>query len=203
MNKIIIGVIFLVISVYIYYKFFRNKYLLLKEPIYLGDGKTVVINNNNLIKKPVYTFSFWFKINNVGQEGYWKSNTDFPRLLINNNGSPDVLYYINSNKLRVQICYQGSKNILNYYNFDLENIEQQRWNNVVITVNSDIVQIYKNGKKIYSIILNNPNIVNLRNMIIGSKKDNFNGYIANVYNYDYIMNKNEILKNYNKILKTY
>lgn len=200
-KKLLIVVVFLVGMFYLYkFLFLKNKYLTFEGPLHLKDAVPVVVNNNGLIKRPEYTFSFWIKINNIGLEGYWKSNSEKPRLIINNNGSPDVLYLVEDNILRVSICYQGYENVLKYSNIDVLNIPQQRWNNIVVTVDSDHVQLYLNSKKQNSLKLDNPNIINYRNMIIGDMYDNFNGYVAKINNFNFILDQDSISKNYKREL---
>lgn len=198
MIKLLIVGVFLVGMFYLYkFLFLKNKYLVFEGPLYLKDAIPVTVNNNGLIKSPEYTFSFWIKINNIGLDGYWKSKSDKPRLVIDNNGSPNVLYFVESNILRVSICYQGHENVLEYSNIDIPNIPQQRWNNIVVIVNLDRVQLFLNSKKYNSLKLNNPNIINYRNMILGDLNDNFNGYVAKINTYNFILDQDSISKNYN------
>lgn len=199
-----IGII--VVIIILYYYFFNSKKFvrLLGEPELFKEDKVKIINSNKIKNSKIgfqYSFSFWYRLNNINTNSLWGNNIDEPKILIDNNGSPNVLYLINDNILRIQIAYNGYENIINYYNFDIENIKHQKWNNIVIIVNNDKVQIYNNGVLVKSNKLYNPNIKNLKVMKLGDEINNFNGYLGYLDYYNYILDRNTIKQLYFNNLK--
>ena len=146
-----------------------------------------------------YSLSVWIRPNNLYLNTDWDTNPKLPKTIINNNGSPDIYWFPETNLLKIQIIYSEMGDF-KYYDFELKNFETQRWSNLVITVHNKEIIIYKNGE-IYTVKnINNPNLLNYRMMQIGEKHHNFNGYIGNIDYYNYVLSKNDVKKLYKKYL---
>lgn len=147
-----------------------------------------------------YTFSIWLRTNNLYLNSEWNSSSDIPKTIIDNNGSPNIVYLVDKNILRIQMGYYGKNNTLEFYNIDLKDFEFQKWVNIVITVDNNNVNIFKDGYLETSTKLLNPNLKNFKMMSIGEKHNNFNGYIGKIDYYNYILSPNKILNLYEKYL---
>ena len=120
-------------------------------------------------------------------------------------GSPNIMYLRKDNIIQIQLIYRNKEGIEDTYNFNLENFENQKWVNLVITVNNRKVNIYKNGLLTTSKIIPNTNLKSYKTLTLGEKNNNFGGYMGFVDYYNYELSKDEVLKifakNINKLPK--
>ena len=198
---IIICVIILVLIIisYFYFTDFGHTNLFNDHKLMFSD-KVIYVGSENMPSSEEgiqYTLSCWIRVNNLYLNTKWDNGTSNYKTIIDNNGSPNILYLINENVIRIQLVYYN-ENRLTYYNFDLENIELQKWINITITVDNKLVNIYKNGIIYISKELLNPNLRNYKLMSIGEKYNNFNGYIGYIDYYNYVLSPEKINSIYNK-----
>jgi len=202
-NIIIICVILIIVLIgcYFYFKDFGHKNLFNDYKLFYGN-KVVYIGSEDMKESNEgvkYTFSIWIRPNNLALNTIWENGTNNAKTIINNNGSPNILYLVQDNIVRIQIGYYGKNNYMEYYNFDIELFEFQKWTHLAITVDNKLVNIYKNGILYSSKELENPNLKNYKLMNIGEKYNNFNGYIGRIDYYNYILTP----ANINKLYETY
>ena len=192
----------ILVIVYLYFLNRGHKNLHKSYDLFIKD-KEVYANTNELepSKDGVrYSLSLWIRPNNLYLNTDWDTNPKLPKTIINNNGSPDIYWFPETNLLKIQVIYSEMGDF-KYYDFELENFETQRWSNLVITVHNKEIIIYKNGE-IYSVKnIDNPNLLNYRMMEIGEKNNNFNGYIGDIDYYNYVLDKKKVKKLYKKYLK--
>jgi len=198
---IIICVIILVLIIisYFYFTDFGHTNLFNDHKLMFSD-KVIYVGSENMPSSEEgiqYTLSCWIRVNNLYLNTKWDNGTSNYKTIIDNNGSPNILYLINENVIRIQLVYYN-ENRLTYYNFDLENIELQKWINITITVDNKLVNIYKNGILYKSKELLNPNLRNYKLMSIGEKYNNFNGYIGYIDYYNYVLTPDKINNIFNK-----
>ena len=202
-NIIIICVILIIVIIgcYFYFKDFGHKNLFNDYKLFYGN-KVVYIGSEDMKESNEgvkYTFSIWIRPNNLSLNTIWENGTNNAKTIINNNGSPNILYLVQDNIVRIQIGYYGKNNYMEYYNFDLEQFELQLWTHLAINVDNKLVNIYKNGILYSSKELENPNLKNYKLMNIGEKYNNFNGYIGRIDYYNYVLTPSNI----NKLYETY
>ena len=202
-NIIIICVILIIVLIgcYFYFKDFGHKNLFNDYKLFYGN-KVVYIGSEDMKESNEgvkYTFSIWIRPNNLSLNTIWETGTNNAKTIINNNGSPNILYLVQDNTVRIQIGYYGINNYMEYYNFDLEHFELQKWTHLAILVDNKLVSIYKNGILYSSKELENPNLKNYKLMNIGEKYNNFNGYIGRIDYYNYVLTP----ANINKLYETY
>ena len=147
-----------------------------------------------------YSLSVWIRPNNLYLNTDWYNDPKLPKTIINNNGSPDIYWFPETNLVKVQIVYNEMGDF-KFYDFDLENFETQKWTNIILTVHNKEVILYKDGEVHKVKNIDNPNLLNYRNIQIGEKDNNFNGYIGNIDYYNYVLNKKDVKKLYSKHLK--
>jgi len=206
-NIIIICVILIIVIIgcYFYFKDFGHKNLFNDYKLFYGN-KVVYISSEDMKESNEgvkYTFSIWIRPNNLYLNTIWENGSNNAKTIINNNGSPNILYLVQDNTVRIQIGYYGINNYMEYYNFDLEHFEFQKWTHLAITVDNKLVNIYKNGILYSSKELENPNLKNYKLMNIGEKYNNFNGYIGRIDYYNYILTPPNINKLYETYFKTH
>jgi len=204
-NYIILITLFIitfVILCYIYFTDFGHTNLYDSYDLFYGD-KALYIGAENMPMSEEslkYSFSIWLRTNNLYSNYTWNNNTDIPKTIINNNGSPNIVYLLKDNIIRIQIAYYGNQNTIEFYNIDLNNFETQKWIHLVVNVNNKHVNVFKNGILVSSKKLLNPNLKNYKPMSIGEKYNNFNGYIGRIDYYNYDLSTHKIKTLYNKYL---
>ena len=199
---ILITIVLVVLCIlgYLYFTDFGHTNIYNKHDLLYGN-KVMYIGSEQMPSSSEgiqYSFSIWLRTNNLYSNYTWDNNSDIPKTIIDNDGSPNILYLLNSNTIRIQMAYYGDKNIIEYYNLDLEDFEAQKWVNLIITVDNKNVNVFKNGLIVKSKKLENPNLKNYKLMSIGEKYNNFNGYIGRIDYYNYVLMPNKIKKLYRK-----
>lgn len=206
MNKIvIIGLIVtLIVIITIFFIFFSNKNnhkIWFNNYDYFYKDKVKYIGTENIIdshENIKYTFSINIKLDNLGGNAHWNTNDDVLKTIFNGHGSPNIYYNRMLNKCIISLAYKDDENIVNYYDIDFDNFENQQWINLVITINDKKVNIFKNGEFFNSALLPNIHIKSYKRPMIGDKEANFNGYVGYIDYYNYILSRNKIKKLYRK-----
>ena len=203
-NILIFVFILLILLVVLYFVFYNKKHINLHKSYDLFIKDKEVYGDTNMIRPSKegikYSLSVWIRPNNLYLNTDWNSNPKLPKTILNNNGSPDMYWFPETNLLKIQIIY-NEMGSFKYYDFDLENFETQKWSNILLTVHNKEVIIYKNGEVYKVRNINNPNLLNYRTMQIGEQYNNFNGYIGNIDFYNYVLTKEDVKKHYSKNLK--
>lgn len=148
-----------------------------------------------------YTYSLWVRVDNMPANAHWQSDDRTPKTILYNHGSPNILFFRKENMVRIQIMYLNKYGFTDFYNFDLENFENQLWTHIVITIDSRNVNIYKNGTHYLSKILPHVNIKTYKLLQIGDKKNNFNGYIGYLEYFNYVLEPSKIEELYKSRIK--
>lgn len=209
MNKkkiIILSVVFLVLLIvlYLYFTDFNHKKLYKGYSLFYRDNVEFIetMNLKPSKERVQYSLSVWLRPNNIYLNSDWNTNPQLPKTIIENNGSPNILWIPEKNIVKIQIIYED-KGYLKFYEFNLENFETQVWSNLVVTLDNKLVTIYKNGEFYAMKKLDNPNLINYKKMSIGEPNNNFNGYIGDIDYYSYVLNKDKIRKLYRNNLKNH
>ena len=203
--KIIIPVIILTVILLISYYFFNKDsgHNIIHDKIeYFYDSKQIIKSSDNFKESLTgikYTLSFWIRTDNVPLNAHWKNSYIEPKTVLFRDGSPNVMLTL-PNTLNIQIGYKNTDGILDFYSFDFENFESQKWCNFVITVNNRKVEIYNNSVLVKSKILPNVPWFSKKNLNIGETNNNFNGYVGLIDYFNYNLDRKHILKLYNKNL---
>jgi hypothetical protein len=175
--------------------------ILYDEYDYFYGDKAVYIGTENMPDSEEgikYSFSIWIRTDNVSGNSHWDTNVNIPKVILYNYGSPNILYLRKENIIQIQLSYRNSENSIEFYNFNLENFESQKWVNLIISVNNRTVNIYKNGVLYTSKLLPNVNLKNYKTLTIGEKYNNFNGYIGFLEYFNYDLDIIKANKIYNK-----
>tara|TARA_B110001450_G_scaffold252612_1_gene274693 strand:- start:594 stop:1418 length:825 start_codon:yes stop_codon:yes gene_type:complete len=202
-KKIIIGVVVIIILGIIYYFLtldYGHKVLFDEFGYFYGD-KVVNIGSENMKDSEEgvkYSFSLWYRLDNVSANAHWDTSANGDKIILFNNGCPNILYLRKENVIKIQIAFLNTEGIRDYYDFILPEIESQIWTNLFITIDNRNVNIYKNSILLTTKILPHVNIKTYKMLSIGSKRNNFNGYIGYVEYFNYIANQEKINYIYNK-----
>ena len=202
-TKILVFVIIAIIicvALYFILSYDSGHTVIMNSYDYFEKDKEIKIGNNYFPKSDngiKYSLSFWIKTNNISMNGPWDSSIENNKEIITKDGSPNVLF-IAPNTLRIQICYKDKDAARDYYNFDFEMYEAQTWNNFVIVVNNQKVIIYKNALIERSKIIDNIHLLSKKMMNIGSKNNNFYGYLGYIDYYNYNLSSEQIKNLYYK-----
>ena len=199
--KLLFKIVLIIIALIIYF-YFRDsghKNLFNNYDLFYDD-KIVLLDSSNLkqSKEGVqYSLSVWIQTNNLAANTAWYTSDDVPKTIINNSGSPNIMYLRRDNIIRFEIAYMND-NGLDYYHLDLPQFEVQQWINLILTVDNKKINVYKNGILEKSKRLENSNLTNYRMFTLGEKNNNFNGYIGRIDYYNYILDSDKIMSLYKK-----
>ena len=200
-NKVLIIFVIIIIAICFYFYFKTSGKNLFKTPTLFYGDKVVYVGPEDM--KPSeegvqYSFSIWIRPNNLYLNTDWGKNSNTPKTIINNNGSPNIIYLIKDNKINIQMAYYGIDNTIELYNIEMPKFDSQKWTNLIITLDNKIVNVYKNGIIYTSKKLFNPNVKNYKLMNIGEKYNNFNGYIGRIDYYNYVLSSKKANNIYEK-----
>ena len=202
-KKIIICIALIIILGILYYFLtldYGHKVLFDKYDYFYGD-KLVNIGSENMKDSNegvMYSFSIWYRLDNISANAHWDTSANEDKIILFNNGCPNILYLRNENIIKIQIAYMNQDGISEYYDFILEDVENQIWTNLFITIDNKNVKIYKNSILVTTKILPHVNIKTYKMLSIGNKNHNFNGYIGYLEYFNYSVNQDKINYIYNK-----
>lgn len=199
MIKYIIVFIVIVLILYFYFRDTGHTNLYNNYDLFYDD-KVVLLDSSNLKQSSEgiqYSLSVWIQTVNLAGNTVWYTSDDVPKTIINNSGSPNIMYLRRENIVRYEIAYMN-ENGLDYYYLDLPNFEAQQWMNLVLTVDNKRINLYKNGILEKSKRLDNSNLANYSMFTLGELNNNFNGYIGRVDHYNYILDEGKIMSLYKK-----
>ena len=201
MNKsvklaIIVGAIVLVILLIIisYFYFTRRQFTcLLKPKTHLVDNYNTFVSNAKLpLSKQGHNYALalhLYIVNNAENSQHY-SNVNYDKPIIFRYGSPNISYNLKKHQLKIEVSYKDDKNRVTNYPILVDDLPLQKWCHLIVSVNNTDIAIYLDGVRIIGGKLPNVPFVINKNIYIGEKKNNFNGYIANARYYNTSINTN-------------
>ena len=202
-KKIIFGVVILIILIVILYLFLSKDSghkVIMNDFDYFYDDKQILVGNENFKESlfgSKYSLSFWINTSNIPRNAAWDTTTEVSKTIIFKEGSPNVLFVF-PNTIRIEIGYKDDEGSLDYYEFDFELYDSQRWNNFIIVLNNRKVEVFKNKVLMMTKIIDNVPWISKKMMSIGRKKENFFGYLGFIDYYNYSLSRKDVVKLYNK-----
>ena len=181
--KILVPVVIITVILLIAIYFFNRDtgHVVIHDKIdYLYDSKQIIKSSDNFKEAQSgikYTFSFWIRTDNIPLNAHWKNSYIEPKTVLYRDGSPNVILIL-PNTLQIQLGYKNEDGILDFYNFEFENFESQKWCNFVISVNNRNIDVYNNTLLVKSKVLPNVPWFSKKNLNIGESNNNFNGYVG-------------------------
>lgn len=98
-----------------------------------------------------FSYVIWLRIFNTPENIGWNDSYKTPKMLINRNYSPAILYVPATNSLRIGIQTNNTKELTFY---ELPNFfKLQRWENLTVCLQERHLDVYLNGELIKSFIL--------------------------------------------------
>jgi hypothetical protein len=149
-----------------------------------------------------YTFSVFVRLNNLDGNTAWTEDQALPKYIIDNNGSPNIVYYRERGELVIEVAYKDQEGVNDNYEFKIPKFPMQKWTGICVVVDGVFVKIYLDGvlytvKKMFTIPWKSLGMLN-----IGKQNQNFNGYIGMVDYYNRAISDKEVLELYKNRLKT-
>ena len=140
------------------------------------------------------TYSFWFYINN------WSVNFGQQKILfkraVGEDDSLNVYFHETVPQLSIVIKALGGRP---YKTCTISDIELQKWNSLIFSINTNTIDIYMNGELIQSQYLDGiVNIDDAANVIISPKGIGFNGWNSKFQFWKQYMNPNQVKNIYNQ-----
>lgn len=145
-----------------------------------------------------YSYSIFIRTDNIPANAHWQEDVNNLKIILDHQGSPNILYSRKENKLIIQIYYKNKNDVLTPYEIIFEDFESQMWVHLAIVVDDQNVCVYKN--KILEKCIKLPAIPWRSNkmMYIGYPTDNFNGYIGYIDYFNYAIKPYQVQKYYDK-----
>jgi len=222
--KIILVILVVIISTsYLSYLYTKNSYD--KKNIYLEEsinGKSSKIISNDLLDhngKLFYSLCFWVKIDrnnfsksnnfykHVLHKGDIQASETQPGIWLDTNSNELILIYkttkdedvfMENNLINQNMNPNSNKQVI-LETIKISNIPLDRWFNVCIVAEYNIVQVYINGELTKTNITDNPIKMNKGDIYIGGKnKHGFNGTISQLRYYNSSKNYKDIMEIYSK-----
>jgi len=167
---------------------------IIKNPVYTNIRRTYSMENIDLGENNYnYSISSWFFIHNSPPNAKVTSSKDVS--ILNYNNKPNILFNTNKNTLKItykiidpEIKNELSEKVIEIYTS--EKIKLQKWNNLILNYNSGTLDIFINGKLVYTV----DKIFSRQNngtITIGSD-DGVDGGICNIVYFPTALNINEI-----------
>jgi len=202
---VMIALLIILIILIIYLTYDNSHKILYDKHDLFVDNKEILVGFE---KMPIseenvkYTFSLFIRLNNLDGNTVWSEDQSYPKYIINNNGSPNIVYYRESGKVVIEIAYKDKDGVNDTYDFVLPNFPLQKWTGLTIVVDGVYVKIYIDGKlftakKMLTIPWKSQGMLN-----IGQQKQNFNGYIGMVDYYNRAISNEEVEHLFKKRLKS-
>ena len=201
MNKLLIGgIVFFIIIIIItlVYYFFRSSRFtcILCKPTHFIDDFNMFISNLKLpLSKTgnMFSYSFDIKFLNLPENSQWHTNVNYKKPILFRFGSPNVNYYPLTHTLQIEMSYKDKLGEINYHKLNINNLEIQKWINIVIVLENRNIDVYLNKQRYISSYLPNVPFIFNKNLYLGEKKNNFNGYLDNVKYFNYALNEAQII----------
>lgn len=177
-------IIFGVIGVIIYYKYFRNEFTsLFKDQILLNNKYSKFVSHLYMPESDDgrrFTYTFWIKFRNIPENaGVLKTIFYEPKNIMNRNDSPKITYNIYINTLIFSVQYKHNDRLM-HYNLEVEELPIQTWNHIAFVLDNRDVNVFINGRLHKSGFIPSVPFLFNKNLNIGEtgETENFNGYLA-------------------------
>ena len=200
MNKLLIGgivffIIVIIVSI-IYYYFKSNQYTrILCNKTHFIDNFNMFISNLKLpLSKTgnMFSYSFDIKFLNLPENSQWHTNVNYKKPILFRFGSPNLNYYPLTHTLQLEMSYKDKSGEINYHRVNIKNLEIQKWINIAIVLDNRYIDIYLDKERFISSYLPNVPFIFNKNLYLGEKNNNFNGYLNNIKYYNYALNESQI-----------
>lgn len=190
-TRIVFVLIIFVIIYYLLSWFFETSVQLAS----VRSGKKIkeIEAEKTLTKKSNFAYSIWFNIGN------WSGNTEYGlyKPLFRKGGNANTVItqtpeqesnvLINArfekyqNDLTFQIAYENPNGTgLLYHDCKIVNVPLQKWVNVIISINTKVIDLYMNGKLAKTCIMPNPPFLgNTQEKLFLTPSNGFSGETAN------------------------
>ena len=103
----------------------------------------------------------------------WTEDQSFKKYIINNSGSPNIVYNREKGNVVIEVAYKNDEGINENYEFELNYFPMQRWVGICIVVEDRIVKVFMDGKLHTAKKLNTVPWVSKKMLNIGKNKENF------------------------------
>lgn len=200
-KKLIISaiVLILILAIVIYFLHDFSHKFIFKESKLFFDDKQVLVGFEDLEPSSDninYSFSVFIRANNLDGNTSWIKEPNSKRYIIDNGGSPNIVYYRNTGDIVVEIAYKDRDGVKQYYEFVLEHFPVQKWTQLCVSVNGRFIQLFKNGDLYSAKKLETAPYKSQRMLSIGKRNQNFNGYIGLIDYYNRPLEIEEVKKLY-------
>lgn len=173
-------------------KFLENR-LDIKETKFISNIK---LPPSNIGIK--FTYSLWLYINNIPENALWNTSYKYKKNIIKKYGSPNIKYIPFTNTLVIEISYRDKNDEVTIHDINIDNIKLQKWNHLVVSLDGRHTNVYIDGKLIKHILIPSVPFIYNKNLFIGDKNNDFNGYISNAVYYNTAISYKEVMKLYKK-----
>jgi hypothetical protein len=198
--SLFIGLV-LIVSIVIYFSIDRTHFVLYEDNKLFYDQEEELVGFEKMplsFENIKYTFSVFIRINNIPGNSHWNEDPSLKKIIVDNSGSPNIVYYKDSGNVHIEIAYKASHGAIELYEFKLKEFPMQRWTGLTITTDGNIVKIYKDGELYTAKKLNTIPWKSQRQLKIGTRNRNFNGYIGLIDYYNRTLNEKEVKKLFNR-----
>ena len=148
-----------------------------------------------------YTMSAFVRVNNLDGNTAWTEDQSYTKYIINNYGSPNIVYYRETGMLVVEIAYKSNDGVNEMYEFNLEHFPMQKWLQLCVVVDGRYIELYKNGELFTAKKLDTAPMKTRKMMKIGDKNKNYNGHIGLIDYYNRALNQDEVRKLFKKRIR--
>lgn len=141
-----------------------------------------------------YSYVIWLKIFNTPENIGWNDDYKLPKILLNRNYSPIILYVPSTNSLRVGAQTNNTKELTFY---EIPNFfKLQKWENLTVCLQERHLDVYLNGELIKSFILSGVPYLNNEEILLFPEYG-FNAETSLIMYYNDCLTPTQVKKYYN------
>jgi hypothetical protein len=201
--SVILIIVLIIIIVYLTTDFSHSR-IYNKQQLFYNDEEIIVgFEDIQPSKENIRsTFSIFIRLNNLSGNTDWNKDQSFKKYIIDNSGSPNIVYYRETGDVVVEVAYKNEDGINENYEFNLKKFPMQKWVGLCIVTDDRIVKIYLDGKLHTAKKLNTVPFISKKMLNIGKNTHNFNGNIGMIDYYNRVLKDKEVLNLYNKRIKS-
>ena len=204
--KIIVGICLLVILIImiVYLSIDRSHSVIYNKQKGFYDDEQILVGFEKMPPSEEnirYTLSTFIRLNNLSGNSNFNDFTQ-KKIIIDNGGSPNLVYYPNTGVLDVEIAYKDKTGVNDTYNFNLEKMPLQKWVGICVVVDGKIVKVYIDGYLHTAKKLDTVPWKSRKMLSIGKDEHNFNGNIGMIDYYSRSLNETEVKKLYKKRIRS-
>lgn len=203
-KKTVISVVCLfiiIIGIIIYLSLDRSHFILYEDHRLFYDQEEELVGFEKMpisLENIKYTFSVFIRLNNLPGSTHWNEDPSLKKIIIDNSGSPNIVYYKDTGFIHIEIAYKAPHGGIDLYEFKLKKFPQQTWVGLTITTDGKLVKIYKNGTLFTAKKMSTIPWKSQRMLKIGTRNKNFNGYIGMIDYYNRTLDEKEVMELYEK-----